>query len=267
MTKKIDVRSILLKYAQSFEDTEVAVLLSGGIDSASVMFSMLEAGKKVIAYSFMLNGKMSSDFAYARRNARNFNCEFVSIILPDNIETLKLDLIDLQKFGARTKTDFECGWPMLYAYRQITQKIIASGMGADGHFCISKKGMIHYRDRIDEFRLGLYRNPNYAQAHIHKALAKKFEKTIIMPYLTDDMQQMFLGTTWNQVNKPRQKQPILDSYPIEFSRIKIRPHINLQLGDSGIAQHFFKLLKTNWNKRNYKSPVGIYNLITSGVIK
>jgi hypothetical protein len=65
------------------------------------------------------------------------------------------------------------------------------------------------------------------------------------------------------VNKPKQKQPILDAFPKEFARVKVRPHINLQLGDSGIAQHFYKLLDTDLNPGGIKSPVAIYNRLTN----
>jgi hypothetical protein len=65
------------------------------------------------------------------------------------LANLKEDLIDLIRYGAKTKTDFECGWPMLYAYKLIKEKNIFSGFGADGHFCISKKGMIHFKNKIE----------------------------------------------------------------------------------------------------------------------
>jgi hypothetical protein len=81
------------------------------------------------------------------------------------------------------------------------------------------------------------------------------------------MRAEFLGTTWAQVNKPRQKQPILSAYPNEFRRIRILPHVNLQLGDSGIAAHFEKLLSSDWNAHGGKSVVGIYNRLNAGLLK
>jgi asparagine synthetase B (glutamine-hydrolysing) len=259
--KKPDVKSVLMKYAESVDDKEVAVLLSGGVDSASVMFSLLEAGKKVTAYSFMLDGVMSTDFFLARRNAEKFGCDFCAIFLPAEPEALQSDLIDLRNIGAQKKTDYECGWPMLHAYKQIQERAVFSGMGADGHFCISKKGMLHWRHRIDEFRNQLYTSKGYAQKPIHEQLAARNNKQAVMPYLSKEMQRQFLGTTWEQVNKPKQKQPILDAFPKEFKKIKVLPHTNLQLGDSKIAEHFKTLLATEWNKHGYVSVVGIYNLL------
>lgn len=267
MNKNPDVRKVLDDCATAIQSESVAVLLSGGIDSSSIMFAMLEAGKRVTAYTFMLDGVMSTDFQLARRNARVFGCEFVPLFLPKGIEQLKADLLRLRELGAKKKTDYECGWPMLYAYAAAREGVIASGLGADGHFCISKKGMIHWRDRIDDFRRALYRSEGYAQKPIHARLAAGLGKAVCAPYLTKQMQEQFLGTTWEQVNKPNQKQPILNAFPEQFARMKVMKHVNLQLGDSGIAAHFEKLLTSDWNRAGHKSVVGIYNQITNGELK
>ena len=167
-------------------------------------------------------------------------------------------------FGARKKTDFECGWPMLYAYNAVRERVVFSGMGADGHFCLSKKGLLHYKDRIDVFRKMTFANPGYAQQPLHRRLARRLNKVAVLPYVTSLMQQVFAGKSWDEVNRPKQKQPILDAFPAQFRRMKVLPHTNLQLGDSGIANHFMALLKTRWNVGNWKSPVGIYNAVVSG---
>jgi asparagine synthetase B (glutamine-hydrolysing) len=266
MKVKPDVRSILLGELGRIEGESVGLLLSGGIDSASILFALQELGKRVTAYSFMLDNHMSTDFALARRNAKAFGVRFVPVFLPRDLPALKRDLYELARTKrVEKKTDFECGWPMLHVYAAVEEDVVASGMGADGHFCISKKGMIHYRDRIDEFRLGLYRSPGYAQRPLHEWLAAKHGKTIALPYLSDAMRAAFLGTTWNQVNRPRQKQPILDAFPRDFARMKVLPHVNLQLGDSRIAEHMQKiLLRSDWNQRSAKSVVSIYNDLVRG---
>lgn len=260
----MSVRDVLMKEASDISDKHVAVLLSGGIDSASILFSLLESNKSVTCYSFMLDGKMSTDFALARRNAREFGAEFVPVFLPRDIATLQKDIVLLAKLGARKKTDFECGWPMLYAYNAVQERVVFSGMGADGHFCLSKKGLLHYKDRIDVFRKMTFANPGYAQQPLHNRLARRLNKVAVLPYVTSQMQQVFAGKSWEEVNRPKQKQPILDAFPAQFRRMKVLPHTNLQLGDSGIASHFMTLLKTRWNVGNWKSPVGIYNAVVSG---
>src|SRR5688572_10811276 len=110
-----DVRAVLLAELGRIKAEDVAVLLSGGIDSASVMFALIELGKRVTAYSFMMDGHMSQDFQLARRNARAFGVAFVPVFLPRDLATLKRDLYELTRTGVVSKkTDYECGWPMLH---------------------------------------------------------------------------------------------------------------------------------------------------------
>lgn len=252
------VTDILMHYARKADD-EVALLLSSGVDSSSVLFSLLEAGKKVTAYSFCLDDRDSKDVVYAEITAKEFGVPFVRVDLPTAIEFLYTDLITLITMGATKKTDIECGWPMLYTYPVIKERQIYSGIGADGHFCISKKGMIHYKEQIDWFRNQLFSSSTYGQAHMHKNFCKVHDKEWVAPYMSEKMINKFMGKSWDEVNKPKQKQPILDSFPKQFKRIKIFPHTNYQLGDSGIAKHFEKLVDTELNFNNHKSVVGIYN--------
>jgi asparagine synthetase B (glutamine-hydrolysing) len=158
----IDIKKVLLQSAGTPEN-DAAVLLSAGVDSSSVLFALLEAGKRVTAYSFCLDDRTSTDVKYAQITAKEFGVPFVQIPLPTSTDVLREDLVDLVRFGAKKKTDFECGWPMLYAYKAITERDIFSGMGADGHFCISKKGMMHYKNRIDESNSDKYQSPEFSK--------------------------------------------------------------------------------------------------------
>ena len=156
---------------------------------------------------------------------------------------------------------------MLHLYKNIKENILINGLGADGHFCISKKGMIHYKDKIQEFRDGLFLNENYAQKLINIKMAKYYNKTTIIPYLEKQMIEEFKDTTWDSINKPRQKQATLNNYKDYFSRIKVRNHINLQLGDSKIEKNLEQLINSDWNVNNYKSIVGIFNDLNRGIVK
>jgi asparagine synthetase B (glutamine-hydrolysing) len=260
---KPDIRRVLLEWAYAINHHECAVLLSGGVDSAAVCFALQEVGKTVVAYTFTLDDRESSDFLAAKQVARVLRCAWVPVRLPTSIKALQEDMIRLRDLGAKSKTDFECSWPMIYAYHAAAQTVVCSGMGADGHFCISKKGMIHYRDRIDEFRMKLYGSRTYAQQHLHRALANEHQKVAELPFLLEKMKAEFIGTTWDQLNKPKQKQALLDAFQTEFKNIRVRPHTNLQLGDSGISAHIAKLLRSEWNYRGHRSVVGIFNQLVA----
>lgn len=260
----LSVHDILVNLASAVNEESVAVLASGGIDSWSAVFALLEVGKKVHIYSFTLDDRESSDFLKAKELSAIYGLEFTPIILPTNIDTLKQDILFLSDtFDCTKKVEFECLWPFLYAYATITEKVVGSGLCADGYFCISKSGCLHYKDRIDEFRERYFAN-NGSQYKHHQLMAQHFNKKLFMPYNSSEMFAFFVGKTWEQCNVPRQKQPIFNSYRNEFQSNNFKKHSNLQLGDSGISEHFDKLLNTDWNTHNYKSVTGIFNSVTRG---
>jgi asparagine synthetase B (glutamine-hydrolysing) len=265
----MSVREILMNQA-NIEENDVAVMMSGGVDSCSVLFSLIESKKNITAYSFTLEGHESTDFKSSQIVCEHFGIKFVPIYLPTSLETLKKDvrhLIDNE--GLRKKTEIECTWAMMYALNEVKEDVVFTGHGADGHFGISKKAMINYRqtvEKLDTFRINLFGNPNYAQKSTLEKMAKDLNKKIIFPYLTQEMRDLFLGTSWESINKPKEKQPILDSFKEYFEQIKIRKHTNFQLGDSKIAEGFTRLLETDLNNKNYKSVIGIYNAISRGEV-
>lgn len=263
---KPDIRKVIDNCVSKIKEKEVGIAFSGGIDSLSILFSCLDYKKTITCYSFTLENYVSSDYSEARKFADKYGVNFKGILLPTNIDILKKDLKFLNKMGARKKVDYTCGYPMLNIYKNMKENILVSGLGADGHFCISKRGMIHFKDKINEFRENLFGNDNYAQKTLNTNLAKYYNKKAILPYLTEEMVQEFKDTTWNELNKPRQKYATLKAYEDYFKKIKVRNHINLQLGDSKIEKNLEQLLRTDWNKDNYKSITGIFNSINRGEI-
>lgn len=262
--KKPKVREVLKSELSQIPKSEtVALLLSSGIDSHATLCALNDLGLKVVCYSFMIDGgKLSTDFKYARFKAEKLGFHFVPIFLPKEPPKIIEGLIQLAKHGAKSKTDYECCFPILHSLSQIKEKWITSGHGADGHFCISKKGMIHFRDKIDTFRIKTFSNPRYCQKPVIDSMCRSAGKVFLFPWISKPMINQFMGTTWNQVNRPKQKQAILNDFP-ELRRFKVFPHVNLQLGDSGISSSIGKAaMKSGFNSKGFKSPVGVYNEIT-----
>lgn len=73
--------------------------------------------------------------------------------------------------------------------------------------------------------------------------------------------ELFNGTSWDEINRPHHKQPILEAFPGKYSCRKVYPQ-NLQ--GSGISEHFKSLLNTPLNRYGYKSIVGVFNDIDRG---
>jgi len=251
-------------------EKEVAVALSGGVDSTAVALACRDLGKTVTAFSFTLDDRVSSDFSLARANAKRLGFPFVPVFLPTALPTVKRDVQTLiRTWGLKKKTGVECAWPYLYtlgAVRDAGLKVLVTGAAADGHFGVSKKAMIHHRGTVrelDDYRLSLFNNPDYAQTATVGRIGTSFGARVVAPWRHPSLVNAFLGTSWEQVNKPRQKEPARASWP-ELAKLDVmKLHTNLQLGDSGIAENFEQLLRDpELNPGGkFKSVVAIYNRI------
>jgi len=241
-------------------DEKYAILLSSGIDSRALFFESISQKKDFVCYTFRLPNVESQDFVYAKQLCNKYKVKHIEITLPTSLHTLIEDIKKMKLAGAIKKTDYECFWPMLYVYKYVSESTILTGLGADGHFCISKKGMIHFKNRIDEFRKQVFGNKNYCQMHLHNAFCGN--KKLITPFLSSEMISEFDGTKWDDINTPKQKQPIIDAYLKEFSDVKLFKHTNYHLGDSGISKHFEKLLTIpEFSSQGFKSTISIFNRI------
>lgn len=256
----MNIRDILVDQAINIPDNKVGVLLSGGMDSASVLFSLIEANKDITAYSFTLRDRESTDFKLARDVCLKFDIPFKPIFISDDVLYAYSKLKYLVEIGARKKTDFECFYPMLFVYPEIEENVLATGLGADGHFCDNKKANIHFKGRLDEFRAIEFK-PGFCQMILHDYMCRVYNKTMWNPYLSQEMKDIFYGTTKEEINTPNKKQPILDTFPDNFGKIKPFRQ-SYQKGDAGISDLFEQLLDIpEINVGKNKSVTGIYNRI------
>ena len=81
MTSRID-KIIEKVIDKEVPDKEIAVLLSGGVDSLSVACAAHRLGKKVSAYTFHLDGDPSYDANKAEEASKKFGWNFDLTIVP-----------------------------------------------------------------------------------------------------------------------------------------------------------------------------------------
>lgn len=260
--KTQDFKNILSNYVKGIDD--YTIFLSSGVDSRALFFESLEQNKNFNVISFKVKGFNSIDFNEAKNLCEKYAVEFIGVELSDNLQLLVSDIKEMINFGCKSKTDFECFWPFFKSYHKSKNNIL-SGLAADGNFCLSKKGMIHYKTypKIDEFRYNYFNKPNIVQRLIHENYCKVINKNHFMPFLEKEMVDLFMGTDWFHVNKPREKFVIWDAYRNYYKEIKSYKHSNLQLGVSGISETFSKLVELeelNPGKK-FKSVIGVLNRI------
>ena len=232
---------------------DVAVLMSGGIDSLTLAFAAKRLGKTVHAYTFFVNGRGTEDSMNAVIAGKMFGWETTLVDVPVN--NLKDDFLRLVRYyDCKKKTQVECTFPFLYVYPKIKEKYILSGVAADGWYGVSKKACMHFKypkSKFDEFRTGYFGAENPAGVRQQEQLSEEIEATLVAPYLSDEVRSWMMEYDWDFFNKPFQKAPIVEAFP-EFANIKRRRHANLQLV-AGIPQYFEALLEDkelNFNNRS-----------------
>jgi hypothetical protein len=144
-------------------------------------------------------------------------------------------------------------------YPHIIEKYVVTGWGADGYYGVSKKAQIHYKhtkQKLDQFRDNYYLPKNSAGLLKHLIVTEKYGKVMINPFLDVDVKDFFYSMDWFELNKPYQKHHVRDAFE-EFKKIKVKPHLNLQL-NSKINVAFETLLN---NKRiNFKNRKRIMDI-------
>ena len=269
VAKQNNIRTVLQDIIKPLPN-KICVATSGGIDSSSVVLSALDLGKEVQIISFTFKDWFSQDFKSARKLSTKFNLRFVPVYLPyetdEIVETVK-HLI--KTVGCKKKTAIECLFPFYYlvkAMKRYKFETLVTGVAADGHFGLSKKAMIHYSkddQKFKKFRQDYFSNLESAGTKRLIKLCELNKINLCNPYFEPSVFSLWIDKNWQELNKPRQKEVIRKHYP-ELDDLKIKPHTNLQLGDSKIAHRVGNAVISKY-KLNAKSPIGIYNRIAKGI--
>ena len=277
------IKSLLVNHIKNnVPDSEVAVLLSGGVDSISVALASHRADKRVHAYSFQLGNQTSYDFAKAAEVAYKMNWDFTPIVVPR--DNLIEDWHKLVALGCRKKTHFETVFPFLYVYPAIEETHVISGWGADGYFGVSKKAMMRYssmtkgrnyvayckehnqkRLTFNQFREAYFAKGQCAGLDWHNKLVP-VDKKHVTPYLDAKVYEYLMSKTYRELNEPKQKSIVRKDFT-EFKKFgRIDTHVNLHLG-SGIDKLFETLLNNpEINFKNRKRMMDVCRDWSNGVL-
>jgi len=267
-------QTLLLK--ETAGDSPCAVLLSNGVDSNSLVASLIRNGRKPLAVSFRLNGWESTDWLGAKRVAEKLNLEFIDIQLPTDIETIFKDVeYAIKTLHLKKKANIECAVPLKYALDKVFElgiKDVYSGLGADGQYAESRKAHIAVRkdkaennaEWLEAFRAKYYSQENPACTKTMRLYFESKGGRLIMPYLNPEFLEVYRGVTHNEMHKPIVKMPIRIAFPEMAEWKPGNRNTNLQLGDSKIAKNYEQLLNSSYNLHNYKAVIGIYNSIGRG---
>jgi len=126
--------------------------------------------------------------------------------------------------------------------------------------------MIHSRKNktsFQQFRRDYFYGTEKRQKTILPQVCRRYGMTFSSPFWSAQVYNLFSDATWDELNKPRQKEAIRKEFP-ELDSLRLKNHLNLQLGDSGIADLVGETMRKKYTP-NKRSAVSAYNYIARRV--
>jgi asparagine synthetase B (glutamine-hydrolysing) len=124
---------------------QVALLLSGGLDSLSVGIALQKASKTVHAYTYRVQGYPSRDLKKAIAIARHFCWPLTVVEVPST--SMAPDFVRLAvEHRCRKKVQFEVTFPLLYIFPAIEEAEIWTGWNADDHYGNTKNFILSQKE-------------------------------------------------------------------------------------------------------------------------
>lgn len=246
----------------------IAVALSAGIDSAMILFCLLDLGYKVTAFTFHREGVISTDFKLSKENCKILGVDFVEVIVPNKIDTNRLIHI-MRDLKVKNKSAVECTYTMDYVWEKMQEHnvdIAFSGIGNDSLYGSSKKANIHFGKTLELNQLfrrnnfmstGTYQFNGQVKAWSNLCAEKGIKLSV--PIWDRTIYDFLNPFTFKELNTPTQKTPCWNLYPDYVEKTTIKKHENLQCGDSQIRELFEPLLLDKVaNPNNKKSMLAFW---------
>lgn len=251
---------------------DAGLALSGGVDSMTVLFAMLESGRKPVCYTFVCESTPSDDHASSVAVCKHFGLEHVTITIPWDMEKLVADIrVLVQKAHKIKNTIIQCMHPWLYIYPALKSDTILCGLGADELFCNQQKVQILLHAKGDDavreagYRKTYTDDQNFSSWNIIN-LGKDYGKTLVDVYHTPEINAWFYQWPIDDLHRPFEKAATVLAFGDYFKQGAFRrPHSSYQK-NSKLKDMHFALLGTEYNQVGAKDPGVIYRGIYKGKI-
>lgn len=265
------LREYLIEAIRPYRDA--ALLLSGGLDSGTILAAMLALGYRPHLFTVRLSGIVSTDSKVAREMANHFSLPLMEVLIPQNEATLIADIRRLLEIGIDPyRVEIQVTHPFLYLGPAISQagcQVALHGMGGSESLGDGRKAQIAFHEggqrAFDNQRNFEVTSPRSTRFGIER-VCRLFGVELAAPFLEHKVLQHTLSLTYRDINMPKLKGILLRAFP-EFwgARAWYRPPSNMQI-NARIREWHNTLLASNLNKRKLKDVAGIYRDMKAGLV-
>jgi len=255
-------RDNLLQTLEPFK--HLPILLSGGMDSATLVAALLELGARPKCYSFRLGERDSVDVRVARKICLDHALELDLTTIPRDPATLISDVRQvIRMLGVYAKAAVQCCQPIMRMCSKIAIENRMAIIGTGG-ICEDNRRVNVFLGQCGEDGMTRnYRRHNLLnwQASTTGRMIEMGEHCgvqLVQPYAMRPIATYGLHLDLREINWPRQKGIALRAFPEFFANGYWKKNSSLQV-NSGIREWHDTLLKSKHNKRGSKAVLGVYS--------
>jgi asparagine synthetase B (glutamine-hydrolysing) len=241
-----ELRSILREVvAEKLEPGPVALLFSGGTDSLTVLWTLLDLGARPTCYTFHLSYYESPDARVSRAACEHWGVPQV-VVTEDGRPRAEQVRDVVRAIGSSRKTHVEVMYGYWFLLEAAREEQVFTGLQADTLYGSYKTAAIRY-GKASAADFAVYRRNLVAsmdQEGLRQArlLARRFGKRLETPYTDDRVREFFFRYSWAQLNRPKQKMPPILAFEDRFREVPLYRHDdNMQVG-SRLREHLGALL-------------------------
>jgi asparagine synthetase B (glutamine-hydrolysing) len=243
----------------------VGLAMSGGIDSVSVFFALIDLGVDFECYTFYQKGYESTDLKESLKYCDHYGIKINLIELSSDVDDIYKEIVDLIPFlGSKIKkTKVETMRPLKQLFENSKHDFILNGLSADDYQPYKRKTSILLKEYGEQgvinkgYRVSLD-NLEDSMELLSKEMAQSFGIKFFDAYADKKIQDYFLKFTLKSLLTPH-KNLVTLAYKDEFDKMGgFRKHESYQV-NSKITDFHEQLLNSKYNKRNSKGVIAIYN--------
>ncbi len=244
-------------------------MLSGGVDSATVLAALLAIDRPPRCFTFTLGRYESEDLASARAMCRELDLDHQVVRIPQDALVLERDVRRLVRIVGPRKTWVQCGHPYLYVVPQLAEygyHGVYVGLFGDDLWGTGRRVMSGWR-RLGDTWAREERNKKLALLLVDdggELVAQSLGAEMLDPFTDEGVMQFLIARSFTEMHVPRLKSLAIGAFPEFWSRgAWYREPLNYQIG-AGIRAWHDTLLTSPLNRRGNRAVVGIYNDLSVG---